>query len=155
MAKVASTLPRLCVSGAAPFVARRVQDYLVRQARVDLTVAVARHTAALGVSARRITLRDTTSRWGSCSSSGALNFSWRLVMAPPHVLDYLAAHEVAHLVHMNHSDAFWRTTARLVPDYARAEAWLKGYGVGLMRFGAAAAPPVEATLSEDISAAAR
>ena len=141
--------PRLCVSGAAPFVARRVQDYLVRQARADLVVAVARHTATLGVAARRITLRDTTSRWGSCSSSGALNFSWRLVMAPPHVLDYLAAHEVAHLVHMNHSDAFWRVTARLVPDYARAEAWLKGHGVGLMRFGAAMAVPVEATLEGD------
>ena len=138
--------PRLCVAGAAPFVARRVQDYLIRQARADLAAAVARHTAALGVDARRITLRDTTSRWGSCSSSGALNFSWRLVMAPPHVLDYLAAHEVAHLVHMNHSSAFWRVTARLIPDYAHAETWLKGHGVGLMRFGAAPAAPAEETI---------
>ena len=129
------TLPKLCVTGAAPFVARRVQDFLIRQARGDLAQAVARHTATLGVKARRMTLRDTTTRWGSCSSTGALNFSWRLVMAPPHVLDYLAAHEVAHLVHMNHSDVFWALTERLVPDYARAEAWLKTQGVGLMRFG--------------------
>ena len=125
----------LCVSGAAPFVARRVQDFLVRQARADLAAAVARHTATLGVKARRMTLRDTTTRWGSCSSSGALNFSWRLVMAPAHVLDYLAAHEVAHLVHMNHSEAFWSLTERLVPDYRRAETWLKAHGTGLMRYG--------------------
>ena len=129
-------LAKLCVSGEAPFVARRVQDFLIKQARVDLIAAVARHTALLGVTARRMTLRDTMTRWGSCSSSGALNFSWRLIMAPPHVLDYLAAHEVAHLKHMNHSDAFWATTAELVPDYARAETWLKAHGVGLMRFGA-------------------
>lgn len=128
--------PRLCVSGEAPFVARRVQDFLMRQARADLAVAVARHTKALGVTAKRMTLRDTTTRWGSCSSAGALNFSWRLIMAPPHVLDYLAAHEVAHLKHMNHSDAFWGVTESLVPDYARAEAWLKTNGIGLMRFGA-------------------
>lgn len=129
--------PTLCVSGQAPFVARRVQDFLMRQARADLIEAVARHTAALAVTARRVTLRDTTTRWGSCSSSGALNFSWRLIMAPSHVLDYLAAHEVAHLLQMNHSDAFWTIVARLVPDYARAEAWLKVHGVGLMRFGGA------------------
>ena len=70
-------------------------------------------------------------------------------MAPPHVLDYLAAHEVAHLVHMNHSDAFWRVTARLVPDYARAEAWLKSNGIGLMRFGAAATTGDEAAIEAD------
>ncbi len=137
--------PRLCVSGAPPFIARRVQDYLMREARLDLAAAVARHAATLGVKPRRMTLRDTTTRWGSCSSSGALNFSWRLVMAPPHVLDYLAAHEVAHLVQMNHSDAFWALTERLMPDYRRAEAWLKAHGSGLMRYGAervvSTAPP--------------
>ncbi len=132
---------RLCVSGEAPFVARRVQDYLMRESRRDLLAAVARHTAALGVSARRITLRDTTTRWGSCSSTGTLNFSWRLIMAPPFVLDYLAAHEVAHLAHMNHSAAFWATAARLYPDLERAESWLKRYGTDLMRFGANAGRP--------------
>jgi predicted metal-dependent hydrolase len=131
------TPPKLCVSGAEPFVARRVQDFIIRQARGDLEEAVKRHTTALGVKAQRMTLRDTTTRWGSCSSSGALSFSWRLVMAPPHVLDYLAAHEVAHLRHMNHSDAFWAVTRQLIPDYSRAEAWLKANGAGLMRFGVA------------------
>ena len=124
--------PKLCVSGKAPFVARRVQDWLVRQARADLAEAVARHAAALGTTPRRLTLRDTTSRWGSCSSAGALNFSWRLVMAPPHVLDYLAAHEVAHLRHMNHSAAFWAVVEQLDPRYADAEAWLKKHGTGLI-----------------------
>jgi predicted metal-dependent hydrolase len=130
--------PMLCVSGALPFVARRVQDFLIRQAREDLRKAVARHSDTLGVKASRLTLRDTITRWGSCSSSAALSFSWRLVMAPPFVLDYLAAHEVAHLRHLNHSEVFWTVTEGLVPDYRRAEAWLKTYGVGLMRFGGAA-----------------
>lgn len=129
-------LPRLCVAGDAPFVARRVQAFLTKLARADLELAVARHTAKLGVAAQRITLRDTTSRWGSCSSAGALSFSWRLIMAPPLVLDYLAAHEVAHLRHMNHSDAFWATCAALMPDHRRAEAWLKAHGLALLRFGA-------------------
>jgi predicted metal-dependent hydrolase len=133
--------PKLCVSGDAPFVARRVQDFLMREARRDLVAAVARHTATLRVSAKRLTLRDTTTRWGSCSSAGALNFSWRLIMAPPFVLDYLAAHEVAHLVHMNHSAAYWAVAKRLVPDMDRAEAWLKLHGVELMRFGTTAGSP--------------
>ena len=131
----ATGAPQLCVSGAEPFVARRVQDWLMRQARADLAEAVSRHAAALGKAPKRLTLRDTTSRWGSCSSAGSLNFSWRLIMAPPHVLDYLAAHEVAHLAHMNHSGAFWATVEGLYPDVAVAEAWLKKHGTGLMHYG--------------------
>ena len=88
---------------------------------------------------RRISLRDTSSRWGSCSSTGALNFSWRLILAPPDVLDYLAAHEVAHIVHMNHSPMFWKLARRLYPDTDRAEAWLRAHGADLHRFGAEAA----------------
>ena len=128
--------PVLWVRGDAAFTPRRVQDFLIREARRDLTTAVGRHAARLGVKVRRITLRDTTSRWGSCSASGGLNFSWRLILAPPFVLDYLAAHEVAHLVHMNHSDAFWAIVGRLSPDVAAAEAWLKAEGPGLLRFSA-------------------
>ena len=86
----------------------------------------------------RITLRDTRSRWGSCSSRGALNFSWRLILAPPTVLDYLAAHEVAHLVHMDHSERFWPVTRGLAPAMDEAEDWLKRHGPGLHRYGAAA-----------------
>lgn len=131
----ASEEPLLCVTGDVPFVARRVKDFLIQLARRDLAEAVSRHASTLGVRIKRITLRDTTSRWGSCSSTGALNFSWRLIMAPPHVLDYLAAHEVAHLVEMNHSAAFWDVVARLLPNYEHAEAWLKTNGVRLMRLG--------------------
>ncbi|QAY94995.1 metal-dependent hydrolase [Methylovirgula ligni] len=129
------SLPLLCVTGERAHVARRVQDFLVREARRDIEAAVARHAAKLGVTPRRITLRDTTSRWGSCSSTGALNFSWRLIMAPGYVLDYLAAHEVAHLVYMNHSPAFWKILGRLSAHVERAEAWLKANGAGLLRFG--------------------
>src|SRR5271166_897765 len=128
----------LWVSGDAAFAPRRVRDFLIREARRDLEGAVARHAAALGVKPRKITLRDTISRWGSCSASGALNFSWRLILAPHFVLDYLAAHEVAHLVHMNHSDAFWAVVGRLSPDVDAAESWLKANGAGLLRFGAGA-----------------
>jgi predicted metal-dependent hydrolase len=127
----------LCVAGDLAHAPRRVADWLKREARRDLEAAVARHAAAAGVKPRRLSLRDTTSRWGSCSSTGALNFSWRLILAPPFVLDYLAAHEVAHMSHMNHSPLFWALTKRLFPDTDRAEAWLKAQGSTLHRFGAA------------------
>jgi predicted metal-dependent hydrolase len=129
------SLPSLCVCGAAPYMARRVQDFLMREARRDLEAAAFRHAAKLGVMPRRITLRDTTSRWGSCSSTGSLNFSWRLILAPSFVLDYLAAHEVAHLVHMNHSASFWKVVGKLSEHVDRAEAWLKANGAGLLRYG--------------------
>jgi len=130
--------PTLCVSGERAHVARRVADFLKKQARKDIERAVARHTRTLGLAARSVTLRDTTSRWGSCSSTGGLNFSWRLILAPPYVLDYLAAHEVAHFVHMNHSPAFWRVARRLFPETDKAEAWLKTHGANLHRYGAKA-----------------
>ena len=125
----------LCVTGTAEQQRRRVLDFLRREARRDLEAAVARYTAAVGKPATAITLRDTRSRWGSCTSGGALNFSWRLVMAPPEVLDYLAAHEVAHLVHMNHSPAYWALAAHLAPHLPTAEAWLKAHGASLHRYG--------------------
>ena len=81
-------------------------------------------------------LRDPVSRWGSCSSTGSLNFSWRLIMAPPFVLDYLAAHEVAHLVHLDHSPRFWALTRRLSREVDRAEAWLTRQGSQLHKYGA-------------------
>lgn len=130
--------PRLCVAGDRGFVARRVTDFLKREARFDLDRAVRRHAETLGKQARRITVRDTTSRWGSCSADGALSFSWRLVLAPPFVLDYLAAHEIAHLEHMNHSTAFWSLARRLSSDTDRAEAWLTARGSELHRYGARA-----------------
>lgn len=127
----------LCVAGDAPHLPRRVEDYLKREARRDLIEAAQRHARALGVTITRVTLRDTASRWGSCSSTGALSFSWRLIFAPPFVLDYLAAHEVAHRREMNHGPRFWRTVDLLFPERERAENWLKRHGPELHRYGAA------------------
>lgn len=126
----------LCVAGRAEHVHRRVQDHLKREARRDLEDAVARHTNALGVAPRSVGLRDPVSRWGSCSAAGSLNFSWRLIMAPPFVLEYLAAHEVAHLVHLDHSAKFWRLTRRLCAETDPAEAWLSAHGAHLHKYGA-------------------
>jgi predicted metal-dependent hydrolase len=126
----------LCVAGESEHVSRRITDYLKRQAKRDLEVAVRRYTEVLGVTCRRISIRDQASRWGSCSTSGVLSFSWRLVLAPRFVLDYLAAHEAAHIVHMNHSALFWKLARRLHPGTDRAEAWLKIHGPSLHRFGA-------------------
>ncbi|MGR3434759.1 MAG: M48 family metallopeptidase, partial [Shimia sp.] len=79
-------------------------------------------------------LRDTRSRWGSCSAAGGLNYSWRLVMAPPEVLDYVAAHEVAHLAQMNHSPRFWAEVAGLMPGYEAPRGWLRRHGADLHRY---------------------
>jgi predicted metal-dependent hydrolase len=116
-------------------VARRVRDFLKREAKRDLTAASRRYAASLGVAIKRVTVRDQVSRWGSCTADGALSFSWRLILAPPYVLDYLAAHEVAHLIEMNHSRAFWRVVARICPDWRRAKDWLNAQGNALHRYG--------------------
>lgn len=127
--------PLLCVAGDAPHVARRVEDFLKRQARSDFTMASRGHAAALKVSIGRITLRDTASRWGSCSSQGDLSYSWRIIMAPAFVLDYLAAHEVCHRLEMNHSARYWRLVESIYPERRVAEAWLRANGAGLHRYG--------------------
>lgn len=124
------------VAGEAAFLARRVQDFLRREARRDLEAATRRHAAALGVRVTRIGIRDQASRWGSASSTGAINYSWRLILAPPFVLDYLAAHEVAHLREMNHSARFWRLVRELCPHVEAAKAWLRANGAHLHRYGA-------------------
>jgi predicted metal-dependent hydrolase len=127
--------PVLAVAGEAAHLPRRLVDWLKKQALKELQVAVARHCATLGVKHGPVSVKDTTSRWGSCSSSGALAFSWRLILAPPFILDYLAAHEVAHLKEMNHSVRFWRLCHQLCPRTAEAKAWLKANGAGLHRYG--------------------
>jgi predicted metal-dependent hydrolase len=127
--------PVIAVAGDAGFVARRVRDFLRREARKDIEAAARRHAAALGVGIKRISIKDTTSRWGSCAADGSLSFSWRMILAPPFVLDYLAAHEVAHRREMNHSPRYWRVVAGLYPDYERAESWLKRHGAELHRWG--------------------
>lgn len=112
----------------------RLQAWLKVLARERLAEASDRYATALGRPYARITLRDTRSRWGSCASSGALSYSWRLIMAPPEVLDYVAAHEVAHLAEMNHSPAFWAGVARLLPGFGAPRAWLRENGAGLHRY---------------------
>ncbi len=125
----------LCVAGEAPHIERRIRDFLYREARRDLESAARAYADQLGLTLRRLSIRDQTSRWGSCSTTGALSFSWRLILAPRHVLDYLAAHEVAHLVEMNHSPRFWRLLRRICPDMQRAKLWLDLNGADLHRYG--------------------
>ncbi len=125
----------LCVAGGVEHMDRRVHDFLKREARKDLQKAAQLHAAELGVRVRRISIRDQSSRWGSCTSAGSLSFSWRLILAPPFVLDYLAAHEVAHLVEMNHSARFWRVVDKVCASVARAKTWLDTHGNDLHRYG--------------------
>lgn len=109
-----------------------VQAFLKHLASQRLRAACDRYAAALGRDHRAITLRDTRSRWGSCTSDGRLMFSWRLAMAPPVILDYVAAHEIAHLRHMDHSPRFWAAVAGLMPGYAIHRDWLRRHGADLM-----------------------
>ena len=113
---------------------RRLETFFKHSARLDLMAACTRHAARLGRPFGRVTLRDPVSRWGSCTSGGHLMFSWRLIMAPPKVLDYVAAHEVAHLAQMNHAPVFWAEVARLMPGYAEPRAWLRSHGHSLHQF---------------------
>jgi predicted metal-dependent hydrolase len=128
-------LPIIWVAGGEAHIARRIRAFLMREAKRDLTEAVARHCRQAGLVAKSIALRDTRSRWGSCSAKGALNFSWRMILAPPFVLDYLAAHEVAHLREMNHSPRFWKLVHQLCPRTLEAENWLKREGSKLHHYG--------------------
>ena len=105
--------------------------WLREQARQACLAAVTRHAAAGGWRPGRITLRDPRSRWGSCNAGGDLMFSWRLIMAPAAVLDYVVAHEVAHLAELNHSPHFWAVVRRLCPDHAPAREWLRRHGASL------------------------
>jgi len=125
-------MPILRVPGDAAHQPRRLYDWLKREALSDLNRQSMVHAQRLGVSVKLVRLRSQTSRWGSCSSTGTINYNWRLILAPAHVLDYVAAHEVAHLVEMNHSAQFWATVVRTLPDMERGRAWLKAHGRELM-----------------------
>jgi hypothetical protein len=123
------------VGGDAAHAPRRVLDFLKREARKAFETRALELAARLGVKPARITVRDTASRWGSCSSARALSFSWRLILAPGFVLDYVVAHEVAHLREMNHSPRFWAHVKSLAPDMVAAQAWLRTNGRDLQRYG--------------------
>ena len=131
-----STPPEVHVAGRPEHLPRRLKDWLKAQARNDLQIASQSYADAMGLTFSRITIRDQSTRWGSCSSSGGLSYSWRLILAPRFVLDYVAAHEVAHLREMNHSRQFWSLVEAHCLQTAKARAWLKRHGRSLHRYGA-------------------
>ncbi len=127
--------PEIRVAGDIRHLPRRVEDWLRRQARTEFCNMADTFCEKLSVRRKRITIRDTKSRWGSCSSDGGISLSWRLIMAPPHVSRYVVAHEVSHLKHMDHSPAFWDTVERLIDDRAAAQEWLSQFGNQLYGIG--------------------
>ena len=124
----------LYVPGAADKVPAKLRAYFKTVARDRMVAASVHYAGLLGKPVGRITLRDTRSRWGSCTSEGNLMYSWRLIMAPPSVQAYVATHEVCHLVEMNHSKAYWTLVAGIFPDYKTQRNWLKQNGAILHRY---------------------
>ncbi len=124
----------LHVPGTEAHVKRRLVDWMKQEAEADLLEASRRYGLAMQGQFKRLTIRDQKSRWGSCSSDKSLSYSWRLVMAPPMVLDYVAAHEVAHLLEMNHGPRFWRLVLTHCKHAKLAKTWLKTHGQSLHRF---------------------
>jgi len=118
----------LYISGESDFIHRRTKDFIKKQLMPILQQKVKEKSTTLGYTYKRISIKDTSSRWGSCSSQGNLSFCWRIALAPVEVLDYLVAHEVGHLKHMNHSPQFWRTVSKLTPHTLTAKKWLKNNG---------------------------
>jgi predicted metal-dependent hydrolase len=125
----------LHVTGAPEFLARRVRDFLRQEARRRLGTLALAKSAVIGIVPKRVTMKDTTSRWGSCAPDRSLALSWRLVMSPPFVQDYVVAHEVAHLRHMNHGPKFWSLVDELTPHANAAIPWLRAEGARLLRIG--------------------
>ncbi len=125
----------LHVTGAPEFLCRRITDFLRAEARRRFTKMVTLKAASTSLRARRVVVKDTSSRWGSCAPDGTIALCWRLIMAPEFVQDYVVAHEVAHLRHMNHGPRFWDLVARLTPYTASAMAWLRNEGAQLQRTG--------------------
>ncbi|NHN84409.1 DUF45 domain-containing protein [Acetobacter musti] len=123
------------VSGDPAFIPRRVTDFLRQIAKQKLTARVTELSSGTGLAPKQIAIRDTTSRWGSCTASGRVMLSWRLIMSPAAVQDYVILHELAHLRHLNHSAAFWALVDTLTPHRTHAENWLKAHGAALMHAG--------------------
>lgn len=127
---------KLYVPGEAEFLPRRVRDYVKQQTKEICEARAKHHAGKLGVSYRTLSVRETTSRWGSCSARGAISICWRLAFAPLEVLDYIVAHEIAHCKHHNHGKAYWEAVASLCPDYEQHERWLARHGIELWGWGA-------------------
>lgn len=116
-------------------VARRVEALLRRVARERMAATADGHAARLGLPPCPVTVRQMSSRWGSCSARPSISLDWRLCLAPPEVAGYVCAHETAHRVHMDHSPAFWAEVARLVPGYREHDRWLREHGRSLHAYG--------------------
>ena len=125
---------KLCVSGETEFIHRRVKDYIKKRAQEEFYVRTKELADKLGCDLSGVSIKDTTSRWGSCSSLHHINYSWRIALAPDFVIDYLMAHEVSHLKHPDHSDEFWACVASLCPEWSRGRIWLKRYGKTLYAY---------------------
>lgn len=109
------------------------------KARAQVAAQAAFWSARMGVTHGRIAIKDQRTLWGSCSRAGNLNFNWRLILAPPEILDYVVIHELAHRVHMNHSRRFWSLVQAHCPDYRARRRWLREHEHEL-RHGGVAAP---------------
>lgn len=126
---------KILVHGDPAHISRRLRDFLVAQAREKLHEMTKAKAALLGKELRGFSLRDTRSRWGSCNVKGEICLSWRLIFAPEHVIEYIVAHEVAHLEHMHHRKSFWKLCDSLCADGPGARQWLKKHGQALNRYG--------------------
>lgn len=115
----------------------RITRFLKEQARSKLSDLACKKAAQIKKPVKAIHVRDTKSRWGSCSPDGTLSFSWRIIFAPYEAFDYLVAHEVAHLIHKNHGPQFWALCEDLCLDYKTGKNWIRSHGHTLMRYGAA------------------
>ena len=127
--------PAIVSTGDAPHVPRRVKDWLKKQARSEFNALVAEFGQDLNTMPKKLTIRDPETRWGSCATNGVISFSWRLILAPPFVMRYVAAHEMTHLIHMHHRKSFWTLLDTLVDDVDDAKAWLSQHGSHLHRYG--------------------
>ena len=128
--------PVIASGGEGEAYARRVENLFKRVARDTLQTRTDVHLRTLGQRPVRLSIADPKSRWGSCSPHNrSIRYSWRVIMAPPAVIDYLAAHEVAHLVHADHSPAYWAVVQRLVGDHRPFRKWLRENGPALHAVG--------------------
>jgi predicted metal-dependent hydrolase len=113
----------------------RLERFLKKRAKEILTTLSEDKARIIGKDISSVSVKDTKSRWGSCTASGALSYSWRLIFAPYEAIDYVTAHEVAHLQHLDHSKAFWALCAKLSDDYVEGKYWMQNHGSELMRYG--------------------
>ncbi|MDT8900678.1 M48 family metallopeptidase [Anaeroselena agilis] len=131
--RIFARLPAVSAAEQATALAAALRHWYVEQARAVLTERTAQWAEVLGVRPLRIFIREQKSRWGSCSSRGNVNYNWRVVMAPPAVVDYLVIHELCHMREANHSAAFWRLVEAADPDYREHRKWLRSHGALLTR----------------------